>query len=109
MTVALVGIIVGGGFVLVEVFDLLLGALTVLLVAPAATCLASAVRGGEGLADLGVGYLIIEVVYLNVSRDLSHAVSRHATPRHVMSCNVTKARVRPPVRCKRDKQERQAR
>jgi len=84
MTVALVGIIVGGGFVLVEVFDLLLGALTVLLVAPAATCLASAVRGGEGLADLGVGYLIIEVVYLNVSRDLSHAVSRHATSRHVM-------------------------
>ena len=37
MTVALVGIIIGGGFVLVEVFDLLLGALIVLLVAPAAT------------------------------------------------------------------------
>jgi len=70
MTLALVRIVGGGGLVLVEVFDLLFGALIVLLVAPPATWLATAVRGGEGLADLGVGYLIIEVVYLNVSRDL---------------------------------------
>jgi len=84
MTLALVRIVGGGGLVLVEVFDLLFGALIVLLVAPPATWLATAVRGGEGLADLGVGYLIIEVVYLNVSRDLSHVVSQHATSRHVM-------------------------